>query len=163
MKNEEKDKKKKRILIIIIILLLLALIILFFLFLRLYFKNNTHDLLHVSSSQTSISDMDRNKFDDEPIYIQGHGEILINDKYPYIALVNVEENLNVYLSYDVYHNDKLLFSTDLISPGKEERFNIYNLFKPGQYTLDYFISAYDMQTREAYWKNVKVKQKIKVE
>ena len=160
MENENKENKMKKYWLLLLILLLLALII-FLLFHFLYCKNHTHELLHVSSTQVGISEEDRNKIDDNPIILSGHGEILVNSKYPYVVLENVKGN-NVYLRYSVYYDDNLLFTSDLISPGMCEKFDIYKLFKPGSYTLDYYVSAYDMNSRTPYWSNVNIKQEIQI-
>lgn len=160
MDYENKENKMKKYWLLLLLLLLLALII-FLIFHFLCFNHQSQELLHVSSTQTGISEEDRNKIDDNPIILSGHGEILVNSKYPYVVLENVQGN-NVYLRYSVYYEDELLLTTDLISPGMCEKFDIYKLFKPGSYTLDYYVSAYDMNSRTPYWSNVNIKQKIQI-
>lgn len=160
MEKENEEKKKKRYWLLLLLLLLLALII-FLIYFHLYYGNNTQELLHVSNTQVGITDEDRNKLEDDSIILAGHGEILINSKYPYVRLENSPGN-DVYLRYAVYYDNKLLVTTDLISPGMCEKFNVFNLFEAGSYTLDYYVSAFDLESRIPYWSNVNIKQKIQI-
>lgn len=155
---EKENKKKKRYWLLLLLLLLLALII-FLLHFYLFRGNNSHELLHVSNTQIGMIDEDRNKLEEDSIILSGHGEILVNSKYPYVLLENAPLN-DVYLRYEVYYEDTLLTTTDLISPGMCEKFDVFDLFKKGGYTLDYYVSAFDLQTMTPYWSNVNIKQNI---
>lgn len=115
-------------------------------------KSNTQTVI-VSDTNTLTSE------ENDYFIIPGEGVKEINEKNHCLNLINPNDN-DVYLKYDIYLNDKLIKQTDLISPGMMERFDVYDSFDKGEYLLEYFISTYDLETKELYWKDINVKQEI---
>ena len=148
--------KKKKILCLILLIVLIILIILFHL---LNIDNNAIQTNKISDTQSDIFFESRNEITTGTTDFYGSDEIRVSEKHPCVELVNLDSN-DVYFKYSVYLNDQLIKETDLISPGKMERLNIYELLDKGEYTLDYFITTYDVDQKTVLLSNINQKQKI---
>ena len=112
----------------------------------------------VSSSQETTYIPERTK---EEAYTElvGYGLITIDENNPYIYLSNPEEN-GVYLSFVVNNDGNEIYETQLIEPGKMEKFDIYSCLNAGKHTLIYNINSYDLDSKELYWSGIKQEQEI---
>ena len=158
-------KSIDRLILLIVVLLLIIVIELIILFCnsKVNFSNGKTNK-EVSKTQENLKLLeDRNNNDESGFTeIMGYGEIKVNKDYPYIYLSNSENN-GVFLSYDIFCDDKKLYSSELISPGKMETFDIYSCLDAGKHTLIYNINSYDLETHEAYWSGIKQEQEIFIE
>lgn len=84
---------------------------------------------------------------------------VVNNKQPYVFLVNNAVN-NVYMQFDVYNNDDLLWSSKLVSPDHMETLNVYNILDEGEYNLDYSISTYRLDDMKPIRTGVHITQEI---
>ena len=114
----------------------------------------------VSNSQSSI-DFDLNHHDEEESYteLMGFGCLEISENYPFVYLINPDDN-EVYLSFDVYEDEDLLYSSDLIEPGMMEELDIFDRLNAGKHILIYSITSYDMANRAVLWSGIKQNQEI---
>ena len=115
----------------------------------------------VSENQSEINlDIDHHK-EEGYTEVMGFGCLDIDKDYPFIYLINPEDN-EVYLSFDVYKDEDMLYSSDLIEPGMMEEFNIYECLNAGKHTLTYSIASYDMKNKALLWSGIKQKQEISI-
>ncbi|MDO4940921.1 MAG: hypothetical protein Q4E33_04435 [Erysipelotrichaceae bacterium] len=161
----EKKKLDKRLVTILVLLVIIIIELIILMFLRArgtIISNGTSDKT-VSQNQCDIEMVNINPQDDEGIdeytELVGYGQVSISKDYPYLYLQNPQDN-EVYLSFDVTYNDEVLYSSDLIEPGKMEKFDIYSCLDAGKHTLIYSISSYDLDTKETYWSGIKQEQEI---
>ena len=153
--NEKKKRKRRIIVIIIIIILLLLLGICFFI---LYKKPKTTSIGFSDNEVDAQTPNLSSKANDDYFEIVGFGQLEISKDNPNVNLINSSEN-NVYLSFDVFYNDELLYSSKLISPGKMEQYNVYSNLNAGQYTLTYSINVYDIN-ENVLWSGIQQEQEI---
>lgn len=160
--DEEKKKKKKwimRILAIIGIFLLLLLL--------LRGCNGEGEIgkvfsnLGLSDTQTEIKKPENAGNGIEYTEYVGYGMLDITKDNPTINLINPENN-SVYMQFNVTYNDKELYSTDLIAPGKMDTFNVYNHLDSGQHTLIYEITTYDVETKELCTFGITQEQEVNI-
>lgn len=159
----KKNDINKLIIIIIILLLLIAIeLILLSTSSKVSFSNGTTDKKK-SEKQVDLKAVEKRSQDEEAFTeILGYGQIKINKDYPNIYLSNSESN-GVYLSYEVFCDDKILYTSELISPGKMETFDIYSCLDAGKHKLIYKINSYDLNTHEIYWSGIKQEQEVLIE
>lgn len=86
-------------------------------------------------------------------------KIDVNNKQPYVFLVNSDEN-SVYMQFKIYETDNLLWSSKLVEPGKAETLNVYKLLDEGEYELKYLITSYSLIDKSIIKEDVCVNQKI---
>lgn len=160
--NSDKKKTKKSKIIFYIILG----IIVFILLSRLYscvvpaaggildkIKNNKNTEVTVPEPLKIAED---NAFDgnrgyekevsSETIAIPGFDNLSLTEKYPKVKLINPQEN-TVYLIYNIYNGDDVVFQTDAIKPGNMVEADLYSKLNAGTYTLTFNISTYDYETQ----------------
>lgn len=160
---EQKKRSKVYIYIILIILLLLLLGCLIA-YLILSHRNNNiiFSIRDVSDTQSEI-DLNHNHHKNEEAYteLMGFGCLDIDESYPFIYLINPDSN-EVYLSFDVYENDNLLYNSNLIEPGKMEGFNVFESLDAGKHSLTYSIASYNLQNKAVLWSGIKQNQEINI-
>ena len=156
-----KDKNKRRIVTTIIIIILLLLLIGLSLFVILRNLNAENgNFLEISNSQIKASNPNLTGSSEEEYFeLVGFGQLEINNDNPNLNLINPSGN-SVYLCFDVIYNDDVLYSTKLIEPGKMEQFNIYSYLDAGEYTIDYKINVYDLNSQKPLWTGIQQKQEI---
>ena len=159
----EKQEESKRKMIIMLMLLIITIMISFitYLLIRGDGQNIFTSDKEVSQNQSEISlDIDHHKGEGYT-EVMGFGCLDIDKDYPFIYLINPEGN-EVYLSFDVYKDEDMLYSSDLIEPGMMEEFNIYECLNAGKHTLTYSIASYDMKNKALLWSGIKQKQDISI-
>lgn len=82
----------------------------------------------------------------EGIEIAGYTNLLVTSEHQSIDLINTDKN-TVYQQYIIYLDDKELFDSKLIAPGKQVAWNAYEGLDAGNYVLDFSISTYDIETQ----------------
>jgi len=124
--------------------------------------NDRNDLqaLEISKNQINAQNPSlTNSCDDEYFELVGFGKLELNYTNQNLNLINPSEN-RVYLSFDVIYNDKTLYSTGLIEPGKMEQYNAYSGLDAGEHTILYSINVYDMENKNPLWTGIKQEQEI---
>lgn len=162
MNNTNKDQKTIKILTGVIVVLLVLIV-----FVGGYFilsgqegsSRPTTDLA-VSQNQDDINIPQRTKNTEYTEY-NGFGKITVDADYPNVYLTNPEAN-TVYMQFDVYEGDKLLYESGLIEPGKMENLDVYSMLDAGDHTLTYSITTYDIDTRELCMEGVRQEQDVNV-
>ena len=162
MNNSNKDQKTIKILIGVIVVLLVLIV-----FIGGYFILNRNEGsgrpttdLAVSQNQDDIKIPQRTKNTEYTEY-NGFGKITVDAEYPNVYLTNPEAN-TVYMQFDVYEGDKLLYESGLIEPGKMENLNVYDTLSAGDHSLTYSITTYDIDTRELCMEGVEQVQEVTV-
>lgn len=90
----------------------------------------------------------------ESIIIPGYADLVFNDKVHAVNLINPDAN-TVYMVYTIKNGDEVLFESKGIAPGKQLTLTFYNeetgekLLEKGEYTLNFIISTYDVDTMSA--------------
>ena len=160
--EKQKQSKREIIIIILAILILITSLIMIFMMLQCSRGKGTISDRDVSDNQ-SIIDLDLDHRDKQEGYteLMGFGCLNIDEDYPYIYLINPDDN-QVYLSFDVYKDEDLLYSSNLVQPGMMEEFNIYDCLNAGKHTLIYSIASYDMDNKAVLWSGIKQKQDISI-
>lgn len=82
----------------------------------------------------------------EGIEIAGYTNLLVTTDHQSIDLINTDKN-TVYQQYKIYLEDKELFDSKLIAPGKQVAWNAYEVLESGNYMLNFEISTYDVETQ----------------
>ena len=160
--EKQKQSKRKLIIILMIILILLLSICLIFLITEKGGRNFISTEKEVSDNQSAIDlDFDHHESEEGYTEVMGFGCLDIDKDYPFIYLINPDGN-EVYLSFDVYKDDQLLYSSDLIEPGKMIKFNIFECLNAGKHTLVYSIASYDLKNRAVLWSGINQKQDISI-
>lgn len=160
--HENKNERKNLILIIIVIILLLISLVLLYILISERFKKTVYSDKTVSENQSDIAlDIDRKDDSDAYTELMGFGTLTINKSNPEVYLINPESN-KVNLSFDVFYEDELLYSSGLIQPGKMETFDIYSRLDAGRHTLLYSISSYEQESNAVLWSGVQQKQDIQI-
>lgn len=159
----EKQRQSKRKTIIILMLIIILIMIVFISYLLI--KGNGRNVFisdkEVSENQSEIDlDIDHHK-EEGYTEVMGFGCLDIDKDYPFIYLINPESN-EVYLSFEVYKDEDMLYSSALIEPGMMEEFNIYECLNAGKHTLTYSIASYDMKNKSLLWSGIKQKQDISI-
>ena len=159
----EKQRQSKRKTIIILMLIIILIMIVFISYLLI--KGNGRNVFisdkEVSENQSEIDlDIDHHK-EEGYTEVMGFGCLDIDKDYPFIYLINPESN-EVYLSFEVYKDEDMLYSSALIEPGMMEEFNIYECLNAGKHTLTYSIASYDMKNKALLWSGIKQKQDISI-
>lgn len=99
------------------------------------------------------------KSDDQYFELVGFGQLQIDSDDRYINLINPPEN-TVYLSFGVIYNDRILYKTDLIEPGKMEQYDVYSCLDAGEQTIYYSIDVYDLVEQKLLWTGIQQEQKL---
>ena len=161
MENEK--QKKNRLLLIVPLLLLLLLIILllsFFLCKETKEETSPNEDLQVSGVQVQLGNK-TSKHSNRTTRILGDDCREIDEENPYVYLRNDASNA-VYLQFDIYCEDKLLYSSDLIEPGMMEEIDVYEMLKKGDHQLEYHISSYDLETKQGLLAGIKQLKQITI-
>lgn len=156
---KEKKQIKQSIIIVLLCILLLLTGLCIFLSLRAMEQSKKCCELKVSDSQSDYSDPLAKKEEDGYTELMGFGCLELDRDSPFVYLINPPEN-QVYLSFDVICDEKTLYKSDLISPGKMESFDAYACLNAGEHTLVYSISSYDMDDKAILWSGVRQNQDI---
>ena len=161
MKKKEQLKRNLIYVLLGVLLLMIGLILIY-----LIIQKDNHYLFisekEVSDNQSEINlDLDHHHNEEAYTELMGFGCLEINEDYPYIYLINPQDN-EVYLSFDVYEDEKLLYSSDLIEPSKMEEFDIYRCLNAGKHTLVYSIASYDLDSKALLWSGIKQNQDISI-
>ncbi len=150
------------IIIFILVIILIMIMFICLLLLRGNTFNNTISDKEVSENQSEINlDIDHHQKEEGYTEVMGFGCLDIDKDYPFIYLINPEGN-EVYLSFDIYKDEDMLYSSKLIDPGMMEEFNIYECLNAGKHTLTYMITSYDMKNKAVLWSGIKQKQDISI-
>ena len=164
--TNQTSKKNKHKFLPILLLLLLLLIGISTVGIYFYQKNKTVN----AEINNEIIEIDDDPIEDEyteSYYegdyteIVGFGNIDISRSYPNIFLINPEDN-PVFLQFDVYYQDVLLYSSDKIAPGSQDSVNVYNKLKPGNYILSYYITSYDLESEAIMMSGLLQNQEITI-
>jgi len=147
--NKQNKKKKERniLLIIILILLLISLCISL-----IYIFQNKDDifaensLLKIKEFSTEEKQSYIEEYEGDYTELVGYGKVTITSKRPYLYLENVKDN-QVYLQFDVYNSNELIYSSQLIQPGDFDSLNVYELLPKGEYVLTYKVTTFDINTQ----------------
>ncbi|MBQ1567855.1 MAG: hypothetical protein IIZ80_08215 [Erysipelotrichaceae bacterium] len=159
--DKRKQSKRKTIIILMFIIILIMIMFISYLLIRGDGSNIFISDKEVSENQSEINlDIDHHK-EEGYTEVMGFGCLDIDKDYPFIYLINPEDN-EVYLSFDVYKDEDMLYSSDLIEPGMMEEFNIYECLNAGKHTLTYSIASYDMKNKALLWSGIKQKQEISI-
>ncbi len=159
--DKRKQSKRKTIIILMFIIILIMIMFISYLLIRGDGSNIFISDKEVSENQSEINlDIDHHK-EEGYTEVMGFGCLDIDKDYPFIYLINPEDN-EVYLSFDVYKDEDMLYSSDLIEPGMMEEFNIYECLNAGKHTLTYLIASYDMKNKALLWSGIKQKQEISI-
>ena len=157
----ELRKKTKNIIIIILMIIIIGLLM------KLRTFNNHSQFsseftdLDVSSKQDIIHDIKPKTEENEYTNFVGYGLLKLSKDYPNIYLVN-EGNNTVYMQFDVYQDQNLIYSSALVEPGKMESVDVYHMLEAGEHDLIYLISTYDIKTKELCMTGVKQQQTVNV-
>lgn len=144
-------------------LVIIQIMIMFICF--LLFRGNRFNIFvsdkDVSDTQSEIDlDIDHHK-EEGYTEVMGFGCLYIDKNHPFIYLINPEGN-EVYLSFDIYKDEEMFYSSKLIEPGMMEQFNIYECLNAGKHTLTYSIASFDMNDKTVLWSGIKQKQEISI-
>ena len=116
--------------------------------------------LGVSQNQDDLAIPERTSNTEYTEY-NGFGLITVDKDYPNVYLTNPEQN-TVYMQFDVYEGNNLLYESALIEPGKMENLDVYSMLDAGDHTLTYSITTYDIDTRELCMEGVRQEQEITI-
>lgn len=159
--EKQRQSKRKTIIILMLIIILIMIVFISYLLIKGYGRNVFISDKEVSENQSEIDlDIDHHK-EEGYTEVMGFGCLDIDKDYPFIYLINPESN-EVYLSFDVYKDEDMLYSSALIEPGMMEEFNIYECLNAGKHTLTYSIASYDMKNKALLWSGIKQKQDISI-
>lgn len=168
MKNNDVNKKNN--LIIVLLIIIIALLG----FIGFKWMNNdnkpSNDVTMANSfAEVDVSD-DQSKINDitkidpkETEYTDflGYGLLTINEDEPYIYLQNPDSN-SVYMQFDVLFENNIIYESELISPGHQEKVNIYDQLDSGEHVLNYSITTYDIETKELCMAGIQQEQKVEI-
>lgn len=164
---KKKDIKNNSLFIIVIGILVVVVLILSYL---LFSKNNQNNItlnntttdLSISETQSEITDI-TNKEQAETEYTNfiGYGELLIDSENPNVYLQNPEDN-TVFMQFDVKYKDEIIYTSDLIAPGKQDIVNVFDICEAGKHKLNYIITTYDVNTKELCMAGINQEQEINV-
>ena len=159
--EKQRQSKRKTIIILMLIIILIMIVFISYLLIKGYGRNVFISDKEVSENQSEIDlDIDHHK-EEGYTEVMGFGCLDIDKDYPFIYLINPESN-EVYLSFEVYKDEDMLYSSALIEPGMMEEFNIYECLNAGKHTLTYSIASYDMKNKALLWSGIKQKQDISI-
>ena len=157
---KEKRQSKQDLILVLICVLILIIGFGSFFVLKTLKKTQVSCDLKVSENQKDIVlPTDKEKQEEAYTELMGFGCLTLDKNDPFIYLINPSEN-QVFLSFDVLYDDEVLFSSDLIAPGKMEDFDAFSCLNAGEHTLTYSISSYDMDSRVLLWSGVQQKQDV---
>ena len=149
---EKQNKQKDKRLYIIVPLLLIIILLLICIFVHKISSKENH-LLKVSDIQ--VTDEVSNKIESKKTTkIIGDDLDYLSKNNPYIYLRNDKDN-SVYLQFDVCENDEVVYSSNLIEPGKLEQINICSLLSTGEHKLVYHITSYDLESHKILLSGIK--------
>ena len=75
--------------------------------------------------------------------IKGLNDMTVTKDTPYIPLINAAES-GRYMSFDVYEGNDLLGSTEVIPPGRQINFNVFEKLPAGDHEISVFHRTYDV-------------------
>lgn len=161
-KRSENNKETRRLFRVIIALLVIVILLLI-LNCCMYSKCASNQLV-VDCNSEAIDVPKPHISDDgsEMTEIVGYENVLVNVDNQNIYIVNPKNN-TVYLQYDIYYNNELIHSTDLIPPDRMVEVNVYDLLDRGEVELLYEIDSFDLKTQEECLSNITQIVKVKVE
>lgn len=158
------NKKRNRWLIVLICIIFVLFAMVIFTTLEL---QNTKKVISdpvanigIATNQTNAENPKLNTTSEQDYFeLQGFGLLEINESNRFLNLINPKGN-KVYLSYKVLNGDNVLFTTELIEPGKMIQFDVYSCLHAGEYTLTYSIDVYDISTKAILWSGIKQEQDL---
>ena len=157
---KEKKQTKQNIIIVLLCILLILTLACICLSLKALSSSRACCALKVSETQSDyVNPLEIQKEETEYTELMGFGTLELDAQAPFIYLINPPEN-EVYLSFDVLYENEVLYSSDLISPGKMEDFDVFSVLDAGEHTLTYSISSYDLTDRSVLWSGVQQNQDI---
>lgn len=83
------------------------------------------------------------------ISIPGYSQLYVDSKNCLVSLINPTSN-DVYFKYIIEINDSVIYSSNMIKPGKSLNINLFEKLKKGTYIANFKIETYDMVTMEKY-------------
>lgn len=89
----------------------------------------------------------RPKASSESIIIPGYSDLYVSNEAKTIKLVNDVEN-TVYLQYNIYEGDSLVYESQAIKPGNMLEADLYSLFTQGEHELRLQINTFDVDTQQ---------------
>ena len=157
---KEKRQQKQDLILILICILILVIGLGSFFIIRTLKARDIPCEMKVSENQKDIV-LPTDRKEDEEAYteLMGFGRLTLDKNDPFIYLINPSDN-QVYLSFDVIYEGEVLYSSDLIAPGKMEDFDVLNCLNAGEHTLTYSISSYDLEDKSVLWSGVQQNQDI---
>ena len=131
---------------------------------KLFKKNNVYKEpianIGLASNQENASTPNLNSTTEQSYFeLQGFGQLEISISNPFINLINPKGN-EVYLSYKVLDGETVLYTTELIEPGKMIQFDIYRCLDAGEHTITYSIDVYDISSNKILWSGIKQEQDL---
>lgn len=136
--KQEKEKDKRRWPLYIIILILILLL--------LCRCGTKQEFFPIGGEDIVLNDPICDESGEILTEIVGQANVTINEKNPYLLLINSPNN-QVYFQYDVMLNDEVLESTDVFLPDSMVKVNLYKKLQPGNYDIVLKLSTYDIDTQ----------------
>ena len=157
--KEKRQSKQDLILVLICVLILVIGFGSFFIVKTLKRTEVSCDLKVSENQKDIVLPTDKERQEEAYTELMGFGCLTLDKNDPFIYLINPSDN-QVYLSFDVIYEDDILYSSDLIAPGKMEDFDVLNRLDAGEHTLTYSISSYDLEDKAILWSGVQQNQDI---
>ena len=108
--------------------------------------------LNIADTEDWDGSMPRNGRDSEAdsgsIEIPGYANLYVSKADPDIALVNPDSN-DVYFTYTVVEDNKTIYETDAIPPGKMVKMPAGSLLSAGEHDIVLKINCFDVETEES--------------
>lgn len=160
--DKEKPKENNRKFRMIIALLVIVIILLLLNCCMYNTRHEDHYVIDCNAEPIEIPEPYVDEYGSEMTEIIGYENVVLSAQEPYVYIVNAKNN-TVYLKYDIYLNDRLLSSTDLIPPNKMVEVELFSKLDAGDYQLRYQIESYDLEDSEECLANVTQLVKISVD
>lgn len=157
---EKENKEKKKIILLIVPLLIIIFCLIGYIIYSQTIASKESPEYKTSGIQVAIGTKDE-KSDTEQRMTKIIGDNLNNIDYyhQYIYLQNDPDN-HVFLQFDIYEGEELLYSSNLIEPNNMERINVYKMLDKGPHTLNYFITSHSLEDMSVMLSGIKQIKKI---
>jgi len=164
MKTDSKGSKKAYVVTFAVLGVLLIAGVSFLLFGKDMLLNKQDNTISEEVVDEQLIAQDLNELVEEAKEIEfteffGYDSLEVNKDNPTITLRNSSNN-KVLLKFEVYNNDKLIFTSEMLKPGEVTKVNVYDLLDKGEHTLEYHISSYDQLAQNLLTSDIIQKQKI---
>lgn len=96
------------------------------------------------------------------ITVAGYDDTLIDSKNPNITLMNLDTNY-AYLQFELISNDKTVYASGLVAPGKQLDVNLFKVLGKGDYKLTIRTNFVSMNDGESFLNNTEQEIRVLVE